>query len=420
MQHTAFTKDDAARLGADTWNLLEQLSTLSETSDPDREGVTRRVFTAEHRLALNVMAQKMMDSGMKVRVDGAGNLVGRYEAATPDAPVMITGSHQDTVPHGGKYDGAMGVVLPLIMVNELHRRDIRLPYHIDVVAFSDEEGVRFSATLIGSSAMAGTFDPALLDKLDKDGVTMRAALEAFGCDPASIPQAAYRKEDVMGFFEVHIEQGPQLEAANLPIGVVSAIGGNERHTITVEGKAGHAGTVPMDMRQDALVAAAQLIAGADTLFKSQDDLVGVVGKIENYPNGINVIPQKTTFSLEIRSPDDAIRLAAREKFEQMCQHVCENYNVSISDDLFYEQQAVNCSSANTDKLKQAIGDAGFPLRVLFSGAGHDGLAMGHLTDVTMLFMRCDKGISHHPAEAIMESDLADTLEVMWRYFMTLK
>ncbi|MDR5865379.1 allantoate amidohydrolase [Halomonas koreensis] len=396
------------------WQWLETAARFSETRHPDREGVTRRCATPEHRATLEALGGWMRELGMAVRMDNGANLIGRHASATPGAHTLLLGSHQDTVPHGGKYDGILGVILPLALVKTLKDNAIELPFHIDVVAFSDEEGTRFSSTLLGSKVLAGTFDDAMLDATDDDGMTLREALEAFGCRPERIAEDRYAPEEVLAFLEVHIEQGPQLELDGLPVGVVSAITGIERHRLTIQGLAGHAGTVPMHVRQDALVGAAEVIRLVDALCRETEDLVGVVGKIENAPNGVNVIPQSTTLSIELRSPRDEIRRQARETLLERIDAALTASRLGLDHALTYEQSAVQCSGWLTEELRGAVHDSGLPPRVLFSGAGHDGLAMRSLCDIGMLFVRCEGGVSHHPGEAIEPEDLTAAVEVLVR------
>lgn len=401
------------------WEYLEQLSHCSETSDIDTEGVTRLCATPEHAKANKLLAAWMKGSGMTVRLDNAANLVGTYPSDTPGAKTLIFGSHQDTVPNGGKYDGALGVILPIALVHHLHHNNIKLPFNVDVVAFSDEEGTRFQSTLLGSKAICGNFAPAMLEATDSSCISVREALISFGCDPDSIAQDAYSREQVLGFVEVHIEQGPQLEQADLPVGIVSAITGIERHTLSIKGKAGHAGTVPMALRQDALVGAAQVVSMFDQLCKSDPDLIGVVGKIANYPNGVNVIPQQTDITLELRSPKDLLRQAARQKMLSAIDDIMSEYNLDYVHEQTYEQAAVDCSAQLSAQLAQAVKDVGIDPMHLFSGAGHDGLAISQLTDIAMLFVRCKNGTSHHPDENITRADVQSCLEVMQRFCLSL-
>lgn len=394
------------------WQWLETVARFSETPDPQRDGVTRQCATPEHRATLDALTTWMRELGMSVREDNGANLIGRHASANPEARTLLLGSHQDTVPNGGKYDGIMGVILPLALVKHLRQNRIELPFHIDVVAFSDEEGSRFSSTLLGSKVLAGTFDSNMLYATDDAGVTLKQALEDFGCHPERIVEDRYAPEDVIAFLEIHIEQGPQLELENLPVGVVSAITGIERHQLTIHGLAGHAGTVPMHVRQDALVGAAGVIRLVDALCRETEELVGVVGKIENAPNGVNVIPQTTTLSIELRSPQDKVRRRAREQLLERIDTSLTASRLTFDHALTYEQSAVQCSEWLSRELEGAVQDSGITPRVLFSGAGHDGLAMQSLCDIGMLFLRCKEGVSHHPGEAINPQDLTTAVEVL--------
>lgn len=401
-----------AQAGHQAWEWLEDAAQYSETQNIEQEGVTRRCATPEHRALLDELASWMKSLGMSVRMDNGANLIGRYASSQADARTLLLGSHQDTVPNGGKYDGIMGVILPLALVSYLHENAIEMPFHIDVVAFSDEEGTRFSSTLLGSKVLAGTFEPEMLEARDGQGVSLGQALTDFGCDTQRIDADRYLPNDVIAFIETHIEQGPQLEQDGLAVGVVSAITGIERHEITVKGMAGHAGTVPMHMRQDALVGAAEVITLVDRLCKGTDELVGVVGKIENAPNGVNVIPQTTSLSIELRSPNDALRRQARTQLFSQIEASLKALNLGYDHRHTYEQPAVQCAQRLIDTMHSALQDAGIEPRVLFSGAGHDGLAMADLCDIGMLFLRCHGGLSHHPNEAINAEDLSAAIEVL--------
>ncbi|MFV8461355.1 M20 family metallo-hydrolase [Vibrio campbellii] len=403
-----------------TWEWLESIAQCSQTSDPDKEGVTRLCASKEHEEANRKLHDWMTMSDMEVRMDNAANLIGRYPSTNPDAKTLIFGSHQDTVPNGGKYDGILGVILPIALVNYFNNNQLEFPFHIDVIAFSDEEGTRFQSTLLGSKAISGIFDPAMLTAEDANGVSMRDALVSFGCNPDLISEDAYEKENVLGFVELHIEQGPQLEQANLPVGVVTAMTGIERHTLSIIGKASHAGTVPMNLRQDALVGAAQVIHMFDQLCKREEDLVGVVGKIANYPNGVNVIPQQTDVTIELRSPNDASRVKAREEMLADIDSLMTQYNLAYRHEQTYEQSAVTCADSLSSVLSNAVSLSGITPKHLYSGAGHDGLAVSKLTDIAMLFMRCTDGISHHPDEAILQQDLVAAVEVLNHFCLLMK
>ena len=299
----------------------------------------------------------------------------------------MLGSHLDTVRDAGKYDGMLGVVAAIECVHALNTKGKRLPFAIEVLGFADEEGVRFGCTLLGSRAVAGTFDPTLLEKVDHEGVSMQQALTDFGLDPAQIARAAHQHDDVLAYAELHIEQGPVLEAEGLSVGVVTAINGANRFLIEIDGMAGHAGTVPMNLRQDALAAAAECVLAIERRCASLPELVGTVGKLETLPGATNVIPGKVFFTIDIRSPRDA--------------------EVALKMDPTHEGRTAACAPWLREQIGQAIAAERLPVRELSSGAGHDGMALVDLTDIGMLFVRCKGGISHNPAEAITLED-ADT------------
>ena len=401
------------------WSWLEEISNCSITDNPNTEGVTRFSLTPQHKQANQKLCSWMQESGMSVRTDNAGNLIGHYASFSNKAKTLIIGSHQDTVPNGGKYDGILGVILPIALVNYYNKEQLKFDYNIDIIVFSDEEGSRFQSTLLGSKAIAGTFTPDLLKSIDKDNVSLYQALKDFKCNPEKISQDKYQSDQLLGFLELHIEQGPQLESLNIPVGIVNAITGIERHQVSIIGKAGHAGTVPMHLRKDSLVATSEIISFINNICLKQNDMVGVVGQINNFPNGINVIPQKTNFSIELRSPKDTIRQNIRNEILTFIDKIAEKYKVQIHIKKTYEQSAVLCSTKLSNLLKDAIIDTGLEAYTLFSGAGHDGLAISTLTDIAMLFIRCKDGISHHPDESVNISDLSASIEVLNNFLKLL-
>ena len=349
---------------------------------------------------------------MGAGLDAAGNVVGRYEAATPAAPALLLGSHIDTVRDAGKYDGNFGVVAAVEVVRRLRLAGERLPFAVEVLAFGDEEGVRFPTTLTGSRAVAGTLDPAALDARDDGGVSVREALRQFGCDPARIPDVPRRKEGVLGYVELHIEQGPVLEAEGLPIGVVTAISGASRFTAHVFGVAGHAGTVPMALRKDALAAAAEIVLAVERAGRETADLVATVGRIEARPGAVNVIPSGASFAIDVRSPSDRVRSGAVARLNQELAGIAERRGVTARLDKTDDEPAATCTPWLVEQLEAAVGRAGVrPLR-LPSGAGHDGLAVVALCPIGMLFVRCEGGISHNPAESITTEDADVAVRVL--------
>jgi allantoate deiminase len=389
------------RFGPEIMSRIEQLATISH----DREALSRHFLTPEHKAAGELIKRWMEEAGMKTRFDAIGNVVGRYEGVRPGLPTLLTGSHFDTVRNAGKYDGMLGVVTPISCIKALYEVGGRLPFAIEVIAFADEEGVRFNSTLLGSRAVAGTFDPTLLDKSDADSITMAEALRRFGLDPARVREAAHDPENVLGYVEIHIEQGPVLLNGGLPVGVVTSIAGANRFVVRVQGVAGHAGTVPMNHRQDAAAAAAEMVLYIEKRCQAGESLVGTVGVLE-VPNGAtNVIPGAAQFTIDIRAGDDAVRKAAVADVLWEIEAIAARRNVKNVVTPQHEARASPCASWIMAHIADQIRAEGIEPRYLASGAGHDGMAISDLTDIGMLFVRCGNGgISHNPAEIMTVED----------------
>ena len=394
--------------GAVVMARLDALADFTETPGQ----LTRLYLTPEHKAAALQVRVWMEEAGMAARMDAVGNIVGRYEGDRPGAPALLLGSHIDTVRNAGKYDGNLGVVAAIQAVAELHAQDQRLPYAIEVIAFGDEEGVRFPVTLTGSRTVAGVLDVAALDAEDAERVSVREALQRFGCNPFEIHTVPRRKEQVLGYVEVHIEQGPVLEAENLPVGVVTAIAGASRFTIDVAGVAGHAGTVPMRLRHDALTGAAEMALAVERVARGMEDLVATVGRMEVAPGAVNVIPSGVRFTLDVRSPEDVVRRDAVALLEREFREIAQRRGITAQLRKSYEEAATACAGWLTGQLEAAAARLGIrPLR-LPSGAGHDGLAMAALCPIAMLFVRCKGGISHNPAESITPEDADVAVRVL--------
>ena len=396
--------------------LMAQADRLAEfTEDPPR--VTRRYLTAQHKAAGEYLRDLMRDAGMAAQFDALGNVVGRYEASTGDAPVVMTGSHLDSVRNAGRYDGLFGILSAIACVKDLHARQCRLRYAIEIVAFGDEEGVRFGIALIGSKAMAGEFDPAWLDKADDDGVTLRDALVDFGSDPNGWRTLDRRGRNVVAYVESHIEQGPVLLNERLPVGVVSAIAGTTRINVRVSGLAGHAGTVPMGQRRDALAAACEMALVVERHCETHRSLVGTVGKLSVRPGAINVIPQDVDFTVDVRSGDDALREAAVTALRGEFETIARRRRVNVRFEPFYTATAAPCDPSLQQALAQAIEAHGMPIRHLPSGAGHDAMVFPPVCPIAMLFVRCgNNGISHHPDETMTAEDADLATSVLLRFF----
>ncbi|PUA16471.1 allantoate amidohydrolase [Glaciimonas sp. PCH181] len=369
--------------------------------------LTRTYLTPAHHAAAAQLAEWMCEAGMQVRRDMAGNVIGRYEAITPNAPALITGSHFDSVRNGGKYDGNLGILLPIACIKQWHAIGKRFPFALEVIGFAEEEGVRFKATLLGSRAAAGTFDMGVLDNLDDAGLSMREVMAASGFHAVGLAKAAYAPESVLAFVEVHIEQGPVLLNEQLPLGIVTAISGASRFMVEIDGLAGHAGTVPMEMRRDAAMAGAEIGLCIERRCHGTAGLVGTVGQF-TVPNGAaNVVPGKAIFSIDIRAGDDAVRLAAVTDVLAEMNKIGQRRNVVIRARQTHDAVSVPCAPWLQQQLASAIASSEIPVRYLPSGAGHDAMAMAAITDVAMLFVRCGNGgISHHPDEIMTTEDAA--------------
>jgi allantoate deiminase len=399
----------------DTTTVMERCDLLGNISE--EPGLLVRPYGSQAmREANNIVSGWMRAAGMSVRQDAIMNLIGRYEG-TGDK-TLILGSHLDTVRDAGKYDGPLGIMVALACVEQLHDRSERLPFSVEVVAFADEEGLRFGTTFLGSSVYAGAFDGKRLSLEDKKGVTLRDAVRTFGGDPDALEGNGRSRDDLLGYCEVHIEQGPVLEQMDLPVGVVTAINGQSRIKVGFTGQAGHAGTVPMEGRRDALCAAAESVLEIESAAKREPEAVATVGEIKVFPGAINVIPAEATHSLDLRHPDDAARERLRDHLEWRAKEIAASRGCDYSWELTQETPAVPADPELSALLMKAVEDSGFPVHQLPSGAGHDAAQMAALTPMAMLFVRCKEGISHNPAESVKREDVGAAIEVLGR-FLTL-
>ena len=395
-------------VGADLIARINALGELSESTN----GLTRRSFTPQHRQANDLVAAWMRDAGMAVREDAIGNIIGRYEGASEGAPALMIGSHLDTVVMAGKYDGMLGVLTGIACVEALNSEGLRLPFAVEVIGFVDEEGVRFQSTYLGSRAVTGQLDAALLSVEDKDGVSLSDALTLFGLEPKKIADAARTKTDLLAYLEVHIEQGPVLENESTPVGVVTAISGATRALIVIDGEAGHAGTLPMAMRRDALTAAAECISAIETICVEAEGVVGTVGEISVAPGVSNVVPGRCTFTLDLRAAADTDRHAAFRDIQAKLARITKARGAEVTIDIRHEVSSTPCDATVIECISQAMEGSGHPVVKLPSGAGHDAAAMAALVPVGMLFVRCKGGISHSPAEYVAEADAAAARDVL--------
>jgi OHCU decarboxylase len=392
--------------------IMEWADVIGAWSDDD-DGLTCAYMTIAHRKTAVQLAAWMREAGMEISIDAVGNVVGRYLSDKPNAKTLITGSHYDTVCNGGKYDGREGILLPIAVVRHLHQRGEKLPFHLEIVGFCEEEGVRFKSTFLGSNAIAGRFDMTLLDKTDADGITMRAALQDAGHDVNQIAAIARNPADLLGFIEVHIEQGPVLLERGLPVGIVTSIAGSCRYMIDLIGVASHAGTTPMTMRKDAAAAAAEIILYVEKRCAQAPSLVGTVGQLQVPHGSVNVIPGACRLSLDVRAADDGTRDAAVADILRETGTICARRNIEAKLELLMKAPAVPCAPRLMRQLSSAVERAGVQPFELSSGAGHDAMAIAAITDVAMLFTRCGNGgISHNPLETMTADDTEVSAQVL--------
>ena len=398
----------------DPARIMERCEALARHSELPG-GLTRVFLSPQARAATDTVLGYMREAGMQAKLDAIGNAAGRYEGERPGLPCLMLGSHLDTVRDAGKYDGMLGVITAIECVHALNAARKRLPFAIEIIGFGDEEGVRFGTTLLGSRAVAGIFDRQALEARDAAGTTMRQALVNFGLEPEGIPRIARRKEEVLAYAELHIEQGPVLESEGLPVGVVTAINGFSRLRVALRGAAGHAGTVPMKLRRDALAAAAECVLAVERIAKGHAELVGTVGRIEAKPGAINVIPGEVNFTVDLRAPRDELRKDAVGAVRAEIESICRKRDLAAEIETLQEFGSTACSPWLMEQMEQAVKRQGFGLRRLPSGAGHDGMALKAITDICMLFVRCKGGISHSPLESITQADAAAGAKVLFDF-----
>jgi allantoate deiminase len=405
-------RPDNTALGDEIVGRINELGAISETP----EHLARFFLTREHRTAADLILTWMRSAGMHAHLDAIGNVCGRYEGERPVLPCLMLGSHYDTVRDAGRWDGPLGLITAISCVADLHKRGRRLPFAIEVVGFADEEGVRFASTLLGSRAVAGTFDASVLNARDNTGLAMRDALVQFGLDPEHIGAAARIRRELHGYIELHIEQGPVLETEQLPVGVVTAISGATRLAASLTGMAGHAGTVPMRLRRDALAGAAECISVIEELCRTDTDgLVGTVGYIHARPGATNVIPGQVSFTIDLRAATDSHRTRATADIVRHIEAVAKRRKLVLQVDVTHENRTVPCAPWLKAQVAEAIAAEGYRVFELPSGAGHDGMAMIDIADVGMMFVRCRGGISHHPDEHVDKADADVGARVLLRF-----
>lgn len=392
---------------------LLRCKTLSAISQM-QGGIHREYLSKEHKKCNETVSQWMSDAGMQTWQDEVGNQWGRLRSSNSKAKRLIIGSHLDTVPNAGAYDGILGVLLGLEIAALAHHLKLDLPFHLDVVGFCDEEGTRFATTLIGSKALANNFDPAWLNIPDSQEITMHQALLDFGLDPSDVANAGLNSSDILAYWETHIEQGPVLESVDQALGVVTAIAGAKRAMITLIGQSGHAGTTPMNLRQDSLTGSAELVLEIEKLAsKAKNGEVATVGQILARPGTTNVIAGKTTVSLDARAQHDDDLDNLINEIRSRAELIAQKRNLSLDWQWTHAAQAVQCDSDIQALFTKACRLNNESSPSLASGAGHDAMAIAPICPIGMLFIRSPGGISHHPAEAVIDDDVTKSLSVMF-------
>jgi beta-ureidopropionase / N-carbamoyl-L-amino-acid hydrolase len=407
--------DITPSLGNAVWDWQEQLSAHTDAGYAEKQQLTVTYLTDAHRACAKDISQLMRDCGFdEVSMDAVGNVVGRYHADTADAKALLTGSHYDTVRNGGKYDGRLGIFVPMACVRELKHQGKRLPFHIEVVGFAEEEGQRYKATFLGSGALIGQFNPAWLDQQDADGISMRQAMQLAGLSPNGLDDIQKIKrcaEDYLGFVEVHIEQGPVLNELNIPLGIVTSINGSVRYACEVIGMACHAGTTPMNRRSDAAAAVAELIMYVEQRAARDGDSVATVGQLL-VPNGsTNVVPGRCQFTLDMRAPNDIQRDTLVNDILAKFQTICNRRQVRYTAEETMRAAAAPSAPAWQRHWETAVDSLGVPLHRMPSGAGHDAMKLHEVMSQAMLFVRGENsGISHNPLESTTSDDMQLAVE----------
>jgi allantoate deiminase len=399
--------------------LFNRLIELGEIGKQESGGITRLPFTPEDRAAKNLVTSFMQAAGLQVREDAAGNVIGRMEGLDPEAPVILTGSHIDSVYHGGIFDGGLGILAGIEAVQTMREQGIQTQHPIEVCAFNDEEGARFSFSMMGSRAMVGSLKPENLELKDKNGITMATAMKAQGLDPSLIRCAARTKGSVQAFIELHIEQGKVLEKSNHSVGIVTGIVNELWLKCTIKGEAGHAGATPMSLRHDALVAAAELIQIIDKEARKTGTSVATVGKLQVLPGGINIIPGTVEFTLDLRDLNQEVSDRVEDRIFEEAKRICRERGVEMNTEVLQRIPPAPCSPEFQAAAKEAFTKLGLEPFYLPSGAGHDAMHLVNICPIGMIFVRSKDGISHNPAEWSSPEDCADGANVLYHTLLHL-
>lgn len=378
----------------------EIVAGISET----HEGINRFYLTTQHKVCNRQIAQWMGEAGMEVWQDAVGNQWGRYRSDEPDAKRLVLGSHLDSVRNAGRYDGVLGTISAISVVQYFHDKGRKLPFHLDVVAFGDQEGIRFDTHLLTSHMVAGNFKPEMLKREDAQGVSLEKAFQKFGLDAGLINDAVVSGDDLVGYLELHVEQGPILDNRDVPVGVLTAIAGVKQFEVTIHGSSGHAGNFPMAMRKDALVAAAEMITVVASVAKRQG-AVASVGELDVSPGELNVIPDTVRFTVDIRSDNRTRRDRTTSEILSHISTICQSGDLAFETKVLRDVEPVESADWWQELLSTVISSKGQDVVEIFSGAGHDARAMSYLTDMGMLLIRCKDGVSHCPHESVEIDDV---------------
>jgi allantoate deiminase len=398
--------------------IMQRIGALAKISEEPYK-LTRTFASPAMRRANGLVGKWMREAGMKTRVDAIGNLIGHYAGEKSNAKILLLGSHLDTVRNAGKFDGPLGIILAIACVEKLHRSKIKLPFAIEVIGFADEEGVRFQAAYLGSKALAGCFDERDLSRKDADGISMRDAIKKSGGNPTKLKSARLNPKNLLGYVEAHIEQGPVLEKNNLATGIVTAIAGQSRIKIIFTGRASHAGTTPMNLRRDALCAAAEFVSAVEKFACKTPGLVATVGEISARPGASNVVPVEAQLSLDVRHEKDSTRKSARLSLEKIAVQIVRRRKIKLCFEVVHEAATVRCSEKLSALLAKSVARRQKKLISLSSGAGHDAAVMAKIIPAAMLFIRCKNGVSHHPDESVGIGDVQTALGVMNDFLQSL-
>jgi allantoate deiminase len=391
--------------------ILLRINELASVSE-DEGYISRTYGTKAFLEGRDKVEHWMKEAGLQTHIDNIGNIRGRLLSKQANSKTFVIASHIDTIINAGKFDGPLGVLTGLDLLEELVRSKTELPFHIELIGFSDEEGSRFHTTFLGSKVIAGSFDYSILDAKDIAGIFLEEVIRMNGGDTNKLSKDAIAKEDWLGYFEIHIEQGPVLYEKNIPVAVVTAIAGQCRVGMVFNGEAGHAGTVPMDMRKDALACAAEFIIETEKFAKAnKENIVATVGKTHIINAASNVIPGEVICSLDLRSADEVKLVEAYNKIKIMAETICQKRNIVLEWNLIQQSKPVTCNGKMNKLMEQSIRDAGYDVVELVSGAGHDAIPVSEVSPVAMLFVRCFKGISHNPLEDVELKDIAAAVKV---------